>query len=351
MSQLMNQSAVAEGTSGEMAETRSAWHPLRYQRELFLAFVLVLASHLFVATFAKIAHWELEITGSNRLASAQLERCKDGNPFPLDEACQFDCCWYSSIIRSGYDKVPVFGSGDRANWSFFPVFPAFASPLYRIFGAESTHAAVLAGKFALYLAILAFLFMVRSRSEGFRDAVLAGTLVAFNPAIIYAHGGYAEPLYFALAATGLALLDRQRWIEAGLLGSFLSATRMVGVVFSIAYAIAALRTGAVRVALKERTLGVLIGALLCPAGLSLYMLYIYRHTGDALAFTHIYVGWGLSSGNPLFVIWEGLRAGEWPRVWSCLAIAGWAVSAWLVVQRQYEKAAFLALAILLPSTA
>ena len=193
--------------------------------------------------------------------------------------------------------------------------------------------------------------MVRSKTESFGDVALAGTLVAFNPTIIYAHAGYAEPLYFALAATGLALIDRQRWVGAGLAGGLLSATRMVGVVFGVAYLIAALRSGAVLRGLKERRMEVLIGALLCPLGLSLFMLYIYRHTGDALAPVHIYVGWRLSSGNPIPVVWEGLRAAGWFRFWACIAIAGWAASAWLVTQRQYEKAAFLALAILVPATA
>jgi hypothetical protein len=140
-------------------------------------------------------------------------------------------------------------------------------------------------------------------------------------------------------------------MSAGLAGGLLSATRMVGVVFGVAYAIAALRSGALVRSVKERRVGVLIGALLCPVGLSLYMLYLYRHTGDALASAHIYVGWGVTSGNPVAIVWEALRAGEWPRFWACVAIGGWAVSAWLLVQREYEKAAFLALAILIPATA
>jgi hypothetical protein len=46
-----------------------------------------------------------------------------------------------------------------------------------------------------------------------------------------------------------------------------------------------------------------------------------------------------------------LRAGQWPRVWASVAIFGWTVSAWLISQRQYEKAVFLALAVLVPATA
>ena len=336
---------------GQTAGSLSTWRPWRYKREFVLAFFLATASHLFVLTFQKIARWELDLTHASKLTVPQLGRCQAGNGSTLNESCQMDCCWYSSIIRSGYDREPGFDGGDRANWNFFPLFPLTAAPFYHTLSKESTHAAVIASKFALFFAILAFLFMVRSKSEGFGDAVLAGTLVAFNPAIIYAHAGYAEPLYFALAATGLALLERQRWVGAGLAGGFLSATRMVGVVFAVAYAIAALRSGALLRMLKQRRLAVLIGALLCPLGLSLYLLYMYRLTGDALAPVHIYVGWRLSSGSPVSVVWEALRTAGWFRFWACLAIAGWAASVWLVAQRQYEKAAFLALAILVPTTA
>ena len=337
--------------SAVMAEPVSTFRPWLYKRELILAVVLLIASHLFVLTFAKMARWELDLTGGSKLASSQLERCYDGKNGKLTEYCQMDCCWYTSIVRSGYDREPIFGGGNRANWNFFPLFPLSVVPWYHTFFTESTHATVFASKFMLFFAILAFLFMVRSVSDGFGDVVLAGALVAFNPAIIYAHAGYAEPLYFALAATGLALIERRRWVAAGLAGGFLSATRMVGVVFCVAYAIAVLRSGAIVRAVKERRLGVLIGAALCPAGLSLFMLYLYHRTGDAFASVHVYVGWRISSGNPISVIWAALREGEWARFWACLAIVGLALAVWLVRQRQYEKAAFLALAILVPTTA
>lgn len=273
----------------EPTDSRSVGRPWHYTRDLVLALLLVLASQGFVLTFERLTQWEMTAAGLTPLDRPLLWLCKEGNELRTNEFCRFDCCWYSSIIRSGYHKEPYIGSaGNMANWNFFPLFPLFAAPWFRVVGMESTKSAVVASNVALYFAILGFLFMVRSKSEGFGDAVLAGTLVAFNPAIIYAHGGYAEPLYFALAATGLALVERKQWIGAGVAGALLSATRMVGVVFGVAYVIAALRSGAVFRAIKDRRLGVVIGALMCPIGLSIWMLFIYHRTGDALASVHIY---------------------------------------------------------------
>ena len=263
--------------STEFSDTAEQFPELRawsYKRELILAFIFVVASYIFVLMFAKMASWELDITGGSKLAEPQLERCKDGNAGTPDEFCQMDCCWYSSIIRSGYDRDPIFGGGYRANWAFFPLFPLFASPWFRLAGIESTRAAVIGKQFLLCISPSSHSCLwSAARATPSGDSILAGALVAFNPGIIYAHGGYAEPLYFALAAAGLGLLDRRRWMSAGLAGGFLSATRPTGIVFVVAYAIAAVRSGALQRLFNEQAIGVLIGALLCPVGLSLWMLF------------------------------------------------------------------------------
>jgi hypothetical protein len=336
--------AMAEGNGVTSRRRWLTW------RELALAAALLVASQIFVMVFAKMAHWELELTGGSKLAVSQLERCYDGTNRTLNEACQMDCCWYASIIRSGYDEEARFGGGDRANWAFFPLFPLFAKVWLPLAGGRSTYAAVVASKIALYFAIVAFMFMVRSDSEAPGEAALAGTLVAFNPAIIFAHGGYAEPLYFALAAMGFALLDRERWLGAGLSGGLLSASRPTGIVFVVAYAISTLRRYSLRQILDTRRLPVLVGGLLCPVGLSLWLLYLHNRTGDALAWGHIHSAWGVSAGNFAQVFLNAWKHGGWWRLWECTAIAGWVASAWLIKKRQYEKGVFLALCILIPAT-
>jgi hypothetical protein len=325
---------------------------LGFKREILLALVLLLLSQAFALTFQRIVRWELAMTSGKPLETPQLIRCVEGSTVTSNPFCQLDCCWYASIIRSGYDMQPQYGrAGDRANWSFFPLFPLFASPLSKVFGMDPTTAAVVASNFALYLAILAFLFMIRSETNSFRETVLAGTLVAFNPAVIYAYGGYPEPLYFALAATGFALIKRRRWINAGLAGGLLSAARPTGIVFLVAYVIAAVRSGTIFQLVKDRRLDVLVGCLLCPVGLSLWMLFMYHRSGDALAWMHMHAAWGVLRSSALSVVWHALAAGGWRRFWAGVAIAGFAISAWLLKKREYEHAVFLALAVLMPLTA
>jgi len=343
--------ALASDTNSPATTLQTA-APWDYKRELLLALVLLLVSQLFALTFGRLVRWELAAAHAKPLEAPQLYRCFEGNPRKPNDFCQLDCCWYSSIIRSGYDKRPEFDQeGDRANWSFFPLFPLSAVPFFKIFRLESTLSAVVASNFALYFAILAFLFMIRSRTNSLRDKVVAGALVAFNPAIIYAYGGYAEPLYFALAAAGFALLERRYWIGAGIAGGLLGAARPTGILFIVAYLIAAWRSGAVGQFFRERRLGVLVGALLCPLGVSIWMLFMYHRSGDALAWMHMHAAWGVARGSVTSIFWHSLAAGGWRRFWALVALAGFGVSAWLVKQREYEHAAFLALAILMPATA
>jgi hypothetical protein len=297
--------------------------------------VLLLASHVFVTFFGKIVRWEA-----------------GGPSLRLGEFCQFDCGWYATIIRDGYDAQPHVGPrADAANWPFFPLFPLLARPLHKLLHLEPGLAAVIASKIALFAAIFCFLLLVRHFCSSLGDCMLAGTLVAFNPCVVYAHGGYAEPLYFALVAIAFYFLQREQWTTSGAAGALLSATRLVGVSFLLSYLMRVLRRFSVARMWKERRLELLLGVLLCPVGLSLHMLYMYYRTGDALAFVHIYIAWGVARTNPLTILMEGFHAGHWQRIWAWTAVGGWGVSLWLIKEREYEQALFLAVSILIPTMA
>ena len=147
------------------------------------------------------------------------------------------------------------------------------------------------------------------------------------------------------------LVDKNRWIESGIVGALLSATRIVGCLFSISYLIVCLkRVGFGRI-IRERNLAIVVGLLLCPLGMALYMLYLYHLTGDAIAFVHIQVAWNRAPGNPFAVIVHALQNHGWPRVWGMMILTGLAAAGWLLKERRPELAVFLAGAILVPLSA
>ena len=193
--------------------------------------------------------------------------------------------------------------------------------------------------------------MLRGKLDDLSEYFIAGGLVAFNPYVVYGHAGYSEALYFALAALAFFLLEQERWIASGLSAALLSATRLVGCVFSLAYLGASLQKLGLRRILREQNTAVLLGQLLCPAGLAVYMFYLYRRVGDALAPVHIQVGWYRSPTNPLHVIADGLERGGWPRIWVLIALAGLAAAIWLLKERRLDLGVYLAAAILIPLSA
>lgn len=318
-------------TNPLLDQPSSGWW-LRYRREILIALVFTLASNLFVSWFARLPRW---VQNQPSLQRAGY--------------CKWDCIWYADVARLGYESEPR--SGIQASWHFLPLFPITVVPVMRLLKMEPMRATVLTSKLFLFTAILSFLWMLGDEVSDHSDAVLAATLVAFNPYVIYAHAGYAEPLYFTLGACGFAALRGKRFVASGLAGGLLSATRMQGMVFTVPYVIGALREFGVRRLVRERGLTFLFGLLLCPVGLCLYAIYLHRLTGDALASVHSFAAWGISSGNPFANIFANLHAAGWPRYFAWTAIVGLLFSGLLAALRKYEMAIFLALCILMPASA
>ncbi|HTV65640.1 MAG TPA: mannosyltransferase family protein [Bryocella sp.] len=322
-------------TVGTPTAQASVWDRFRtWNRNhpaLWISAVTFLASCLFAYGFGQVAHWT---TGARSTR--------------LTDFCIWDCSWYSSIVSPGYDIAPRPGTSDSANWAFFPLFPLTARACKYALHVEAHTATVLTSKLEFFTAILAFLLWLGPYLETMHDRFLAAMLVAFNPYLIYGHAGYSEPLYFTLLCLGFWALERRNWILAGLLGGAVSANRIVGVVFAVVYAIAAVREVGLRGILRDRSLKVLIGLALCPLGLVLYSLYLYHLTGDALASLHVHkAGWHHTITNPFITMANSYHQHGWFRVWTVMALGGLAVSGWLMRRRHLEYGIFLALIILI----
>lgn len=295
---------------------------------LFFVVLLFLTSNLFVHGFASLAVSEFGAKGAS-----------------FADFCIWDCPWYSSIIDEGYFIEPKgHEKGDAANWAFFPAFPIIAMIVKNIFGVATHIALVLTSKLFLLLGLFAFMKLVEHELGG-KYVFLAGILVAFNPYIIYAHAGYTETLYFFFSASAFLALKRKQWIIAGLAGGLMSATRVVGVLFTFVYVIRLLpelrHFGDL-----EKISRYLLGLLLLPLGMSLYMVYLQFHTGDAMAFSHIQVAWGRSLQNPFSNLWIGLTTGS--AVKAIFALLALIMAAWLLFKKYYHYGLFLLLTTLLP---
>jgi hypothetical protein len=298
-------------------------------RIIAIAVVLWVASNIAVGEIAKFAAWEG--TGTYR---------------GVADLCKWDCNWYGSVIEPGYLAGGVTSVGE-ANWVFPPLFPFTAYPLHQWLRLSLPLSLVLASKLGLLLAIYAFMLMFADELQTTADYWRAGLLVAFNPYIVYAHAGYAEPLYFALTALGFYFARRRRWLLAGAAGALSSATRVVGAVFGASYVVSWLKAEGWRVPWRKLDLNVILGLLLCPLGTVLFMLYLQRHIGDALALQHGHVAWGRELRNPFQTLWNCLQQPHWSRLWAEMMIVAWLATGWLFVLRKPELGVYLAAALLL----
>lgn len=326
----MTESAISSRIIGTRALSGTAF--LRDSR-IWISLLLWIGSNVFVATTATVATWE---------GLASYHRMVD--------FCRWDCGWYATVLDGGYSTGPTRVTGE-ANWPFHPLFPATAYPLHKWLGLSFGSSIVLASKLELLVAIYAFLLFLSDEVKTPTDRARAASLVAFNPYLIYAHAGYAEPLYFALIAFAFYFAGRRRWIVAGAMGGLASATRFVGFLFSASYATLWLEEGAIRSGWRRLDLNRIIGLLLCPLGTALFTLYMYHHIGDALVQEHVQVAWGKIPGNPIHTLRQCLMQHHWPRVWAIMAIVSLLMSAWLFRLRKADMGIFLALSVLIPVSA
>jgi hypothetical protein len=300
-------------------------------REVGVALMLWVASNAFVTAFTTLYKWE---GGAAYRSAADL--------------CRWDCAWYATVVESGYDTSPQRDNSEKGNWPFHPLFPLTAYPLHSWLKLSLPLSLVVAGKLALLAAIFGFLLLAGDDNQGTTDLVWTGSLVAFNPYLIYAHAGYAEPLYFALLCFAFYFAQRSRWIASGVMGGLGSATRFIAAVFAISYTVLWLKWRKARPLQSALTADAALGLLLCPLGLALYMLYLHHRTGDALSMLHIQIAWNRLAESPVTVLVTSFKIHHWPRLWGAMVLASFAASAYLFKLRKPDLGAFLAIATIIP---
>lgn len=195
----------------------------------------------------------------------------------LDVLTSWDGIWYMRIVRYGYPTyVPpnITYDDTQARVAFFPAYPYMVRFLDRLLPGGDTFAAlaanfVLGGIFIVLVGLLA--------RAWFGDGAMgrAMMVVALFPGSLVLSLAYSEGLLLTLAAGCLLLLQRERWVLAGVLAAVGTATRPNGVALVAACAVAALI-----VCRQRRIWTPLIAPSIAPVGFILFQVWIDRHTGE-----------------------------------------------------------------------
>lgn len=278
--------------------------------------------------------------------------------FP-DALCRFDCTWYVRLAEEGYDPFPVPSMINAGNWAFFPLYPMLIG-LVRGFVAAPTMTIATAMSVALSVVAVVMSWPLFERNR--RAYALFGAFVLSGPFSIYFTTFYTETAFLLLTIGVFVMLRRSNYLGAGIYAALLSATRIVGVFAVLSIVVQAFvdhrRAGGSTLSFPRAALGradLVLAVFLAPIGLFLYMAFLYRLVGDALAFQHVQRAWARIFGDPLFFLWTGLAhvpdSGFIPTPSQQLAaasIAGLMLAGYVLWKRRYAEALFSFVTLIVP---
>jgi hypothetical protein len=215
--------------------------------------------------------------------------------------CQWDCRLYNDLAYNGYESSAHPDGG--ANWAFFPLFPIVLSLFHFITGLSFIGSGAVLSQCCIGLAAVFARPLFKDDISGYW---IFCTLLIAGPLSFYYSTGLTEALFVMLTVIVLVCLQRGNYLAAGAAASLLSATRVTGVFIVLPIAVQAV------IDYRRGTLTIgraLLALLLAPIGLIAFMIYMYVHVGDPLAFAHVQWVWGRSLHSPFFWIEWGLRRG------------------------------------------
>lgn len=205
--------------------------------------------------------------------------------------CRFDCTWYINIAEHGYSYVP----GSQSSVAFFPGYPLVVRAVDQVVGNAVVSAVLVTWSAGLGAVVLFARWSVDRL--GARLAVGAiGALLLYPYGWFLFGTGYADALFVLLVLAAFLLVERDRFLLAGIVGAFAGVTRPTGIAVVGGLLLVALdRAGG----FSTRPAGSLLARLGVPARIELRRLRL-PHAWLLLAL----------SGPVAFSIWLADRFGD-----------------------------------------
>ena len=178
----------------------------------------------------------------------------------------WDGRYYLQIAAHGYPTALTHGMPLA---SFFPLYPLLVRAASPLFGGNWALTGIAVSFVTGAMACLAVGALARERA-GDETGVRAGWLMAVAPGAAFLSPAYAEGLAISLCAVTLLMLDRRRWLAAGVIGALATATSPLALPIVVAAAWAAWRS---RAPMAWRA------PAIASLGFVSYCLYLWAHMG------------------------------------------------------------------------
>ena len=237
---------------------------------------------------------------------------------------RWDAIHYYSIATGGYTAYadhPVPGTTPDMLFAFFPLLPVLIRLVATVLDggrvpaarpiADAEPAVLVAGVLVVQVATLLtcwLLFHLAREDTGNPvTATRAVLYLLFFPLALYYAVPYAESVFLAASLGMFLAARRHHWIRAGMWAAVASAARPFGILL-LPVLLVELGIAWRRGALPKHTWGrALLGLLLAPQGLLLFMVYLWRTVDAPLAFIAAQGSfWHREPMFPLLTLWRGI---------------------------------------------
>ncbi len=231
----------------------------------------------------------------------------------LEPWANWDGVWFIRIAADGYQAHSF-------SQAFFPLYPWAVQVVAAVLGGSYVVAGVTIS-LVCYAGAMAVLYLLASDHFGPRVAMWSVVFISVFPTAFFFQAVYSESLFLLLSLLAFWWASRGRWWQACAAGMLAALTRSSGLLLLLPLAVMwweqrrgePLRLpggygGTVASVARRPGRLSLVALALVPAGLGVYMAYLWRAFGDPLLFGAVQSHWGRATGFPPLVVWDGAVA-------------------------------------------
>ncbi|MBN2444816.1 MAG: glycosyltransferase family 39 protein [Spirochaetales bacterium] len=140
----------------------------------------------------------------------------------------YDACHYVNIAKLGYGTSDV----QRVLIVFFPLYP-FLIKIFSFVFIDYVLSGIIISNIA-YVFAAVYLYKIVCLDFSKDTALRAVIYFSIFPTAYFLHGAYTESLFIALVISCFYYARKEQWMIAGILGAFVSATRLSGIIIILA---------------------------------------------------------------------------------------------------------------------
>ena len=207
----------------------------------------------------------------------------------LNLPVRWDAGWFLQIVTDGYTYSPTDATSQQ-NIVFFPAYPLLVRVIGRVLGGNMI-GYVWGGmlvSLAAFFGALVYLYALTSDAIGEDAARDSVWLLAAYPFALFFGAVYTESLFLLGTIGAFYHFSRREFGRAAVWGLLVGLTRLNGALLALPLAVLAMQSRQARQFRLET-----VAAIAAPiAGLAMYALFIWRLTGDPLAFITGQLAWG-----------------------------------------------------------